>query len=181
MPFIAQHVIDKKFVLSLMQLFFQLVRYLWVMKIKKPTILCVHSTLRLSEQSTKARVCKRFVYSIVNISYKILWLSSVTDTFFEKFMRCPERYVGFLGADWLGEQTPITWHCCALLKTYLYNCRNLEGQYNSFHYRLLEYRISSRCQKRSQVKVVHQTHNQTPVLHQSPLGCCKYRAYSVQH
>ena len=64
---------------------------IWVIKIKKLMILCAHSTLRSSEQSTKtdqaARTYERFVYSIVKI--RRMWLSnSMADISFEKFMRC---------------------------------------------------------------------------------------------
>ena len=40
---------------------------LWVIKIKKPMILCARSTSISREQSTKhgARTCEKFVYSIV--------------------------------------------------------------------------------------------------------------------
>ena len=46
---------------------------LWVIKIKRPMILCARSTSRSREQSTKnadhtARTCERFVYSTVKIT-----------------------------------------------------------------------------------------------------------------
>ena len=61
---------------------------LWVIKIKKPMILCACSTSRSREQSTKyadhtARTC--LFYSHNN---KIVWLSNMEDTFLEKFTSC---------------------------------------------------------------------------------------------
>ena len=81
-------------------------------------ILCARSTSRSREQSRKRRprrermpkVC--LFYSPNN---KILRLSNMTDTLFEKISRCAKVYGLFLywlcfsGADWVGRQTPITW------------------------------------------------------------------------
>ena len=58
------------------------------------------------------RVCETFVYSIV---IKIVWLSNMADTFFEKFTWYAKACglfswsVCFADTDWLGRQTLITW------------------------------------------------------------------------
>ena len=60
---------------------------LWVIKIKKPMILCARSTSTTSKQNTKgdqaARTCERFVYSVVKITRLCDW-----NTSFEKSTRC---------------------------------------------------------------------------------------------
>ena len=92
---------------------------LWVIKIKKPMILCVCSRSRSSQQSTKRRSRSKNIpkfclfYSHNN---KIVWLSGIADTFniWEILEVCKGLWAFFLlivffGTDWLGRQTPITW------------------------------------------------------------------------
>ena len=86
---------------------------LWVIKIKKPMILCACSTSRSSEQSTKntdhtVRVCERFVYSVVKITR--LYDYQTWKTRFWRNSRGAQRFVGFvfltvLYGCWLAEQT----------------------------------------------------------------------------
>ena len=86
---------------------------LWVIKMKKPVIICARSTPRSREQSTAAGRCEMFVYSIGKVTrfyYYQTWLINL----FEKFTRCAKvcalfSWFRFSGADWLRKQTPITW------------------------------------------------------------------------
>ena len=55
---------------------------LWVIKMKKPMILCARSTSRSREQNMW-KVC--YFYGQ---NKKIAWLSNMADRFLEKFMRC---------------------------------------------------------------------------------------------
>ena len=95
LPFIAQHVIDKKLVLGLTRLSFPLVRF------------------RLNQWTEhEAQISERdcLFFSQNN---KIFWLSNIADTSFEKFRSCA-RVCGLfslivLFGRWLDEQTnPLT-------------------------------------------------------------------------
>ena len=90
----------------------------WFVGNKKPTILCARSTSSKSERSKKCRSRSENIrkgclfYSQNN---KIVWISKIADKFIEKFTRCAKvcgifSWMCFLRADWLGRQTPITWH-----------------------------------------------------------------------
>ena len=61
---------------------------LWVIKIKKPMILCAHSTSRSSEQSTKRRSRSGSMRKVCLFSSQSVWLSNMEDTFLERFTRC---------------------------------------------------------------------------------------------
>ena len=64
---------------------------LWVIKIKKPMILCARNTSRSREQSTKRRSSSenmRKVCLFYSGNNKIVRLSNMADTFFEEFTRC---------------------------------------------------------------------------------------------
>ena len=64
---------------------------LWEIRIKKPMILCARSTSRSSEQRAKRRSRSenmRKVCLFYNQNSKILWLSNMAGTLFEKFTRC---------------------------------------------------------------------------------------------
>ena len=73
---------------------------LWVIKIKKPMILCVRST-----SSTKRRSCERFDHSITKITR--LYDYQTWQTHFLRSSRGAQRFVGFLpwlcfsDVDWL--------------------------------------------------------------------------------
>ena len=74
---------------------------LWVIKIKKPMILCARSKeSRSRERSTKRRSRSESMRKVC-LSYsqknKIVGLSNVTDTFWggEEFTRCAQRFAGF--------------------------------------------------------------------------------------
>ena len=61
-----------------------------------------------------ARTCERFVYSTVKLTRFCIQLSNMEGKFFEKFMSCAKVMWAFFldcfsDADWLGEQTPVTW------------------------------------------------------------------------
>ena len=75
---------------------------LWVIKIKKPMILCARSTSRSREQSTK-RISRsenmRKVCLFYSQNNKIVWLSNMEDTFLEKCTRCA-KVCGLLFLDW---------------------------------------------------------------------------------
>ena len=66
--------------------FFDLIDF-WVIKIKKPMILCARSTSRSREQYHAARTCKRFVYSVVKIT-RLYDCQTWPTHFLEKFTRC---------------------------------------------------------------------------------------------
>ena len=88
---------------------------LWVIKIKKPTILCARSTLRSREQSTKRRsrsVNMRKVCLFYSRNNKIAWSSNMADTFWEihevrKGLWACFSWLCFSDADWL---TLVTWY-----------------------------------------------------------------------
>ena len=64
---------------------------LWVIKIKKPMILCARNTSRSREQGTKCRSHSeniRKVCLFYSQNNEIVWLSNMADTFFEKSTRC---------------------------------------------------------------------------------------------
>ena len=64
---------------------------LWVIKMKKPMILCARSTSRSREQSTKRRSRSENMWKVCYFygqNKKIAWLSNMADRFLEKFMRC---------------------------------------------------------------------------------------------
>ena len=108
----------------------------WVMKVKKkPMILCARSMSRSREQRTKCRSSSENTWKVClfySQNNKVVWLSNMTDTFFEKFAILFPRasslprqrgwkfarfakvcglfsWLCFWDADWLGEQIPITW------------------------------------------------------------------------
>ena len=85
-PLDDQNVVDMKsrsLLLPLHLIGFSDLVGLWVIKIKKPMILCARSTPRSREQSTKrSENTWRFVYSIVKIT-RFLWLSNMADIFSE--------------------------------------------------------------------------------------------------
>ena len=62
-----------------------------------------------------ARTFQSFVYFIVTITRLYDYQALQTHLIFEKFLRCAKvcglffSWLSFLGADWLGRQTPITW------------------------------------------------------------------------
>ena len=85
---------------------------LWVIKIKKPMILCARSTSRSREQSTKRRSRSESMLTVClfyNQNNKIVWLSNMADTFLEKFTSCAKVCGLFLLSVffgcWLAEQT----------------------------------------------------------------------------
>ena len=93
---------------------------LWVIKIKKPMILCACSTSRSREQSTKnadhtARTCERFVYSVVKITR--LYDYQTWQTRFWRNSRGAQRLMGlfFLDCafrmliDWAGKLRSHVW------------------------------------------------------------------------
>ena len=98
LPFIAQHVTDKKLVLSLTRLSFPFVRF-----------------SLYSEQSTKRRsrseTCKRFVYSLVKITR--LYDYQTWQTHLLRNSEVAQGFVGFFlwlcfsDADWISRQTPL--------------------------------------------------------------------------
>ena len=64
---------------------------LWVIKIKKPMILCTRCTSRSRDQSTKRRSRSENIWKVClffSQNNKIVWLSNVVDTFLEKLKRC---------------------------------------------------------------------------------------------
>ena len=72
-------------------------------------ILCAHSTSRARNAYHAARTCERFVYCIVKITRLYDYQTWQTHLWW-KFTRCAKVYgLFFLGADWLGWQTPSTW------------------------------------------------------------------------
>ena len=81
---------------------------LWVIKIKKPMILCAHSTSRSSEQSMK---WKRFFKILVKITR--LYDYQTRQTHFGEIHEVRKgmwvSWLCFSGADWLDRQTVITW------------------------------------------------------------------------
>ena len=87
---------------------------LWVIKIKKPMILCARSTSRSNEQSTKRRSrsenVRKFCLSY-NQNNKIVWLSSMADTCFGEIDEMRKGLWAFVswrcfsGADWLARRT----------------------------------------------------------------------------
>ena len=89
---------------------------LWVTTIKKPMILCARSASRSREQSTKRRSHSentREVCLFYSQNNKLLWLSNMSDTFFEKCTRCAKvwglfSWLYFSDPDWLDRQPPIT-------------------------------------------------------------------------
>ena len=83
-----------------------------VIHIKKPMILCAPSKSRSSKQSTKRRSRSKDVRKVCNQNNKIVQLSNMGDTFFEKFRRCAKVYGFFflivLSGCWLAHgQTPF--------------------------------------------------------------------------
>ena len=71
---------------------------LWVMKIKKPMILCVRSMSvdhvnRAQNADHAARTCERFVYSRVKMTR--LYDYQTWQTHFGGNSRCAQRFVGF--------------------------------------------------------------------------------------
>ena len=89
---------------------------LWVIKIKKPTILCACSTSRSREQSTKRRsrsVNMRKVCLFYSRNNKIVRLSNMADTFWEIHAVRKGLWAFFLivlFGCWLAAQTLITWY-----------------------------------------------------------------------
>ena len=90
---------------------------LYVIKIKKPMVLCKRNTSRSSEQNMKRQSRSenmRKVCLFCSEDNKVLWLSNMADTFLEKFTKA-QRTVSFFSwlcfrdVDWLGIQSPITW------------------------------------------------------------------------
>ena len=84
-PLDDQNVVDMKsrsLLLPLHLIGFSDLVGLWVIKIKKPMILCAPSTPRSREARNAARTRERFVYSIVKIT-RFLWLSNMADIFSE--------------------------------------------------------------------------------------------------
>ena len=83
---------------------------------EKPMILCARSASRSSEQSTKHRSRSENmwkVYLFYSQNIKIVWLSNMSDTFYEKFTVRKGLWAFFSGfffsdADWLGRETAIT-------------------------------------------------------------------------
>ena len=64
---------------------------LWVIKMKKPMILCARSTSRSREQSTKRRSRSENMWMVCYFygqNNKIAWLSNMADRSLEKFTRC---------------------------------------------------------------------------------------------
>ena len=88
------------------------------LRVIRPMILCAHSTSRSREQSTKGRLKNENMWKVClfySENKKILWVSNMADTFL--FWEIHEGRQGyglfswmcFLGDNWLGRQTPITW------------------------------------------------------------------------
>ena len=97
-----------------------------IFKIRRPMILCTHSTPYVEIKWTEhenadqaVRPCKRFVYSTVKITR--LYDYQTWQTLFERFTRCAKVcglffflffffscLLCFSDAGWLGRQTPIT-------------------------------------------------------------------------
>ena len=76
---------------------------LWVKIKEKPVILCAHSMLRSCEQRMKCRSCSENMQKVClfhSQNNKIVWLSNMADTFFEKFMRCAKVCGLFSYLDW---------------------------------------------------------------------------------
>ena len=86
---------------------------------EKPMILCARRTSRSKwTESTKRRSRSegmRNLGSFYSQNNKIEWLSNIADTFlFEKCTGCAKvcglfSWLCFMGADWLGRETLITW------------------------------------------------------------------------
>ena len=78
-------------------------------------ILCALSTSRSREQSTKRRPSSENMLKVClfySQNNKILWLSNMADKFvweIHEVRRGLWAWLCFSGADWLGEQTLITW------------------------------------------------------------------------
>ena len=84
---------------------------LWVIKIKKPMILCARSTSRSREQNAKRRSRsenKRKACLSYSQNNKIVSLSNMADKFLEKFTRCAKVpglfFLIVLFGCWLAEQ-----------------------------------------------------------------------------
>ena len=84
------------------------------------SLISLWSVVRIVRRDQVNRTCKNFVYSITQ-NNKIVRLSNMADTFFEKSMRCTKvvfcfSCLCFLDAEWLSRQSPITWmgvvHTC---------------------------------------------------------------------
>ena len=84
------------------------------------SLISLWSFVRIVRRDQVNRTCKNFVYSITQ-NNKIVRLSNMADTFFEKSMRCTKvvfcfSCLCFLDAEWLNRQSPITWmgvvHVC---------------------------------------------------------------------
>ena len=84
---------------------------LWVIKMKKPIILCARSTSRSSEQSKKRRARNKNMRTFClfyDHNNKILWLSNMADTFLGKFTRCA-KVCGLFSSSWLCFRMLIGW------------------------------------------------------------------------
>ena len=71
---------------------------LWVIKLKKPMILCARSTSRSREQRTKRRLSSENTWKVClfcSENNTILWWPNMADTFLEKFTRCARVYGPF--------------------------------------------------------------------------------------
>ena len=79
---------------------------LWVIKIKKPMILCARTTLRSREQSTKCRSPSENMWKVClfySQNNKIVWLSNMADSWCAKV--CGLFYLIVLCGCWLAGQT----------------------------------------------------------------------------
>ena len=91
---------------------------LWIIEIEKPIILCTCSTSRSSEQSMIHRSRSKNMWKVClfySQNTKIVWLSNMADTFFEKFPKCAKVcglfFLIVLFGCWLVMQTTlITWY-----------------------------------------------------------------------
>ena len=84
---------------------------LWIIKIKKPMILCARIISRSREQSMKRRSRSKNMWEVClfySHNNKIAWLSNVADTFLEKFTRCAKVcgliFLTVLFGCWMAEQ-----------------------------------------------------------------------------
>ena len=116
-PLDDQNVVDMKsrsLLLPLHLIGFSDLVGLWVIKIKKPMILCARSTPRSREQSTKRSENTWKVCLFDSQNNKISMIIKHGRHFFRNSGGA-QRIVGFFpwlcysGADWLGRQTVITW------------------------------------------------------------------------
>ena len=86
---------------------------LWVIKIKKYMILCAPGTSRSREQSSKCKSSSENMWKVIlfySQNNTIIWLSNVTECLVWRCVGCLFFLLFFLGADWLGRQTLITWY-----------------------------------------------------------------------